>query len=130
MVFRIVCLAVVLAASVLLGPNQKANAQDKDIVDTAVGAGQFGTLAAALQAADLVDLAVDKLLPTESGVYGHYANQIDHVEQAFNAIQPGAWVQRQTGLGTGTANGLKRAVDMRASLDMGGDDIGACFGKN
>jgi transforming growth factor-beta-induced protein len=55
MVFRIVCLAAVFASSVLLGPTQKANAEDKDIVDTAVGAGQFSTLAAALQAADLVE---------------------------------------------------------------------------
>lgn len=37
----------------LLG--QDAHAQDKDIVDTAVGAGSFKTLAAALKAAGLVD---------------------------------------------------------------------------
>lgn len=43
--------AVALAATVVAS----ANAQSKDIVDTAVGAGQFKTLAAALKAAGLVD---------------------------------------------------------------------------
>ena len=47
-------LAVILtlAAAVMVAPLRAA---DKDIVDTAVGAGQFKTLAAALQAAGLVD---------------------------------------------------------------------------
>ena len=45
-------LAVLALASVVALP---ARAQEKDIVDTAVGAGNFKTLAAALQAAGLVD---------------------------------------------------------------------------
>src|SRR5687768_17320838 len=43
--------AVVLAVSTMTSPA----VQQKDIVDTAVGAGTFKTLAAALQAAGLVD---------------------------------------------------------------------------
>jgi uncharacterized surface protein with fasciclin (FAS1) repeats len=43
--------AVALAATVAI----PAGAQQKDIVDTAVGAGSFKTLVAALKAADLVD---------------------------------------------------------------------------
>ena len=43
--------AVALAATVVI----PAGAQQKDIVDTAVGAGSFKTLVAALKAADLVD---------------------------------------------------------------------------
>ena len=43
------------AASVLALASMPSFAQDKDIVDTAVGAGQFNTLAAALQAAGLVE---------------------------------------------------------------------------
>jgi len=48
--------AAALAAVLVLAPTaQTANAQQKDIVDTAVGAGQFTTLVKAVQAAGLVD---------------------------------------------------------------------------
>ena len=47
--------AVVLAVVGLAIGSTFARATSKDIVDTAVGAGQFKTLAAALKAADLVD---------------------------------------------------------------------------
>jgi uncharacterized surface protein with fasciclin (FAS1) repeats len=47
--------AVVLAVVGLAIGSSFARATNQDIVDTAVGAGQFKTLAAALQAADLVD---------------------------------------------------------------------------
>lgn len=50
--FRRTFLALTVAASVLSAP---AFAQDKDIVDTAVAAGNFTTLAAALTAAGLVE---------------------------------------------------------------------------
>ena len=46
---------VMAAAVMVLGLAGSASAQGKDIVDTAVAAGQFKTLAAALQAAGLVD---------------------------------------------------------------------------
>ena len=42
-------------AALMLSMGSAARAQGKDIVDTAVGAGQFKTLAAALQAAGLVE---------------------------------------------------------------------------
>jgi uncharacterized surface protein with fasciclin (FAS1) repeats len=47
--------AVVLAVVGLAIGSTVARASNQDIVDTAVGAGQFKTLAAALKAADLVD---------------------------------------------------------------------------
>jgi uncharacterized surface protein with fasciclin (FAS1) repeats len=47
--------AVVLAVAGLAIGSTFARATNQDIVDTAVGAGQFKTLAAALQAADLID---------------------------------------------------------------------------
>jgi len=50
---RIVTIAA--AAAVLATAAPVARAQSKDIVDTAVGAGSFKTLVAALQAAGLVD---------------------------------------------------------------------------
>ncbi len=50
--FRRTFLALTVAASVFSAP---AFAQDKDIVDTAVAAGNFTTLAAALTAAGLVE---------------------------------------------------------------------------
>jgi transforming growth factor-beta-induced protein len=43
------------AAAVVVGLAGSVSAQGKDIVDTAVAAGQFNTLAAALKAAGLVD---------------------------------------------------------------------------
>jgi uncharacterized surface protein with fasciclin (FAS1) repeats len=49
-VARILTLAVVLGASAIAGAEEK-----KDIVDTAVGAGSFKTLVAAVKAADLVE---------------------------------------------------------------------------
>jgi uncharacterized surface protein with fasciclin (FAS1) repeats len=45
----------VLAAALLVGAASTASAQQKDIVDTAVVAGSFKTLAAALQAAGLIE---------------------------------------------------------------------------
>jgi len=51
---RAIGFALVLA--VLLGaPTVQANAAEKNIVDTAVAAGSFKTLVAALKAADLTD---------------------------------------------------------------------------
>jgi uncharacterized surface protein with fasciclin (FAS1) repeats len=49
-----IAIAAATAAGVTLG-SMSAFAAEKDIVDTAVAAGQFKTLAAALQAAGLVD---------------------------------------------------------------------------
>lgn len=47
--------SIVLAASMAFAVNTAVFAADKDIVETAVGAGQFKTLAAALAAAGLVE---------------------------------------------------------------------------
>ncbi len=44
-----------LSVALLFGAAATARAAEKDIVDTAVGAGSFKTLAAALKAADLVE---------------------------------------------------------------------------
>jgi uncharacterized surface protein with fasciclin (FAS1) repeats len=46
---------VIAAAVIVIAGTSSLRAADKDIVDTAVGAGQFKTLAAALQAAGLVE---------------------------------------------------------------------------
>src|SRR6187551_1947575 len=48
-------MAGVAVAALVLAAGTTGRAQGKDIVDTAVGAGQFNTLAAALQAAGLVE---------------------------------------------------------------------------
>ena len=48
-------LASVIAVTLLVGAASTASAQQKDIVDTAVAAGTFKTLAAALQAAGLIE---------------------------------------------------------------------------
>ncbi|KIC43766.1 Nex18 symbiotically induced protein [Ruegeria sp. ANG-S4] len=48
-------IAVASVASVLFSTSAMADGHGKDIVDTAVGAGSFGTLVAAVQAAELVD---------------------------------------------------------------------------
>lgn len=48
-------LAIAGVASILVGTAAYADGHSKDIVDTAVGAGSFETLVAAVQAAELVD---------------------------------------------------------------------------
>ncbi len=48
-------LAVASVATILLGTSAMADGHSKDIVDTAVSAGSFETLVAAVQAAELVD---------------------------------------------------------------------------
>ncbi len=48
-------LAVASVATILLGTSAMADGHGKDIVDTAVAAGSFETLVAAVQAAELVD---------------------------------------------------------------------------
>ncbi|WP_170332711.1 fasciclin domain-containing protein [Ruegeria arenilitoris] len=48
-------LAIAGVTSLLVGTSAFADGHSKDIVDTAVGAGSFETLVAAVQAADLVD---------------------------------------------------------------------------
>jgi uncharacterized surface protein with fasciclin (FAS1) repeats len=53
--FRRTFLAVSTAAGMLASTSAFADGHSKDIVDTAVGAGSFGTLVAAVQAAGLVD---------------------------------------------------------------------------
>jgi uncharacterized surface protein with fasciclin (FAS1) repeats len=53
--FRQSAIAVVVAATIGLAAQAKAQPASTDIVDTAVAAGSFKTLAKALQAADLVD---------------------------------------------------------------------------
>lgn len=53
---RTLASALLMAATLITaGASAPAQAQTKDIVDTAVAAGSFNTLAKALQAADLVD---------------------------------------------------------------------------
>ena len=52
---RLMALALVLSLGVFAVQTSRAAEPAKDIVDTAVAAGQFKTLAAALQAAGLVD---------------------------------------------------------------------------
>ena len=52
---RIVQIGLVAALVAFAGPKATAQAPAKDIVDTAVAAGSFNTLAKALQAAGLVD---------------------------------------------------------------------------
>ena len=52
--FAMACVTALLGVT-LSGLAQSANESGKDIVDTAVGAGQFKTLVTAVKAADLVD---------------------------------------------------------------------------
>ena len=53
--FRRTFIAATAAAGVFAATPSFADGHSKDIVDTAVGAGSFGTLVAAVQAAGLVD---------------------------------------------------------------------------
>ena len=71
--------AVVLGLSLSLGTVARAQTGPKDIVDTAVAAGSFKTLAAALQAAGLVDTLKSK------GPFTVFAP----TDEAFAKLPPG-----------------------------------------
>ena len=73
--FRQIAIGVVAAALVV----STAQAQSKDVVDTAVAAGSFKTLAKALQAADLVDTLKGK------GPFTVFAP----TDEAFAKLPPG-----------------------------------------
>lgn len=68
-----------LSVALVLGAAASARAAEKDIVDTAVGAGSFKTLAAALKAADLVDTLKGK------GPFTVFAP----TDEAFAKLPPG-----------------------------------------
>jgi uncharacterized surface protein with fasciclin (FAS1) repeats len=72
-------LAVLVATLLLTFPALAADKGSKDIVDTAVAAGQFNTLAKALQAADLVDTLKGK------GPFTVFAP----TDEAFAKLPPG-----------------------------------------
>lgn len=58
MKIRVLAVAIVVAGAALFGLTSRTSADDaskKDIVDTAVGAGQFKTLVTAVKAAELVE---------------------------------------------------------------------------
>ena len=57
------------------------------------------------------------------------ADQIDHVENRLDCTDRGTGVQRHTRLHPGTLDRLQGPVDMRAGLDMGGQDVRAGIGK-
>lgn len=68
-----------LSLALILGATASASAAEKDIVDTAVGAGNFKTLAAALKAAGLVDTLKGK------GPFTVFAP----TDEAFAKLPPG-----------------------------------------
>lgn len=68
-----------LSLALILSAAASASAAEKDIVDTAVGAGSFKTLAAALKAADLVDTLKGK------GPFTVFAP----TDEAFAKLPPG-----------------------------------------
>ena len=71
--FRRTFLAVSTAAGMLAATSAFADGHSKDIVDTAVGAGSFGTLVAAVQAAGLVDTLKGKSF-VQNGYYSRIYN--------------------------------------------------------
>lgn len=79
------------------------------------------------QAADLGG-HVQELLPAETGIDRHHADQIGQIQQMRDRIGRRAGVQRHTRLFAGGTDRLQGAVDMRTGLDMGGDQIGPRLG--
>ena len=74
------------------------------------------------------NLRMDKFLPAKSGIHGHNADQIDHIEQRRDGACGCAWVQGDARFASRGANGLHGAVAMRACFHMRGDNISACIG--
>ena len=77
--FKALILIVPLFAAACANHQQTAEAPKKDIVDTAVSAGQFNTLVAAVQAADLVDVL------KSDGPFTVFAP----TDEAFGKLPPG-----------------------------------------
>lgn len=80
------------AALIGLAAALPAQAADKDIVDTAVGAGDFTTLAAALEAADLVTTLKGEgpftvFAPTDAAFAGLPAGTVDELLKPENKQQ-------------------------------------------
>lgn len=80
------------AALIGLAATLPAQAADKDIVDTAVGAGDFTTLAAALEAADLVTTLKGEgpftvFAPTDAAFAGLPAGTVDELLKPENKQQ-------------------------------------------
>ncbi|WP_390625034.1 fasciclin domain-containing protein [Pseudorhizobium xiangyangii] len=83
---------IVAAALIGIASALPAHAADKDIVDTAVGAGNFATLAAALEAADLVstlkgDGPFTVFAPTDAAFAKLPAGTVDNLLKPENKQQ-------------------------------------------
>ena len=103
--------AVVLAVVGLAIGSTFARATNQDIVDTAVGAGQFKTLAAALQAAGLVDTL-------KGGKHGRaWDRWVEEKDPAF-ALKRGDWLARRFGDLGDLYLDAKKPPEARASLTM------------
>jgi len=72
---------------------------------------------------------VNEFLAAETGVHGHDANQINHIQQVFYCAGRCAWVQRNAGLGPCRTYRLHGAVNMWAGLNMGRNDIRTGLGE-
>ncbi len=85
-------LIVPFALTACASNQEAATATEKDIVDTAVGAGQFNTLVAAAQAADLVDTLKSKgpftvFAPTDEAFAKLPAGTVDNLLKPENKDQ-------------------------------------------
>jgi len=122
-----------LAAFALLVTTSTVGAADKDIVDTAVAAGSFKTLAAALGAADLVDALKGEgpftvFAPTDAAFAKLPAGTVESLLEPENKDQLTAVLTYHVVAGQVAA---KQVVDLKGAKTLNGQriDIAVSGGK-
>lgn len=128
MKFRTLTLAALVAGAALVAFNPVMaghHGEKKDIVDTAVAAGDFNTLAAALQAADLVDTLKSDgpftvFAPTDAAFAKLPAGTVDNLLKPENKDQLVAVLTYHVVPGKVTA---EQVVDLTTATTVQGSDI-------
>ena len=79
---------------------------------------------------DLPQLAGDELLSAEARIDGHHQHEVDVLEHIIERLGRGRRIERNAGLLAERLDVLERAVEVRPSLGMDGDDVGAGLGES
>ena len=68
-------------------------------------------------------------MAAEARIDRHHQDEIDQVDDRLDGLDRRARIERHAGLLAERADRLQRAVDVRARLDVHGDDVGAGLGE-
>lgn len=109
----------------LVGVSRADTAVDLDPGVDTLGLAHFPELA------DLVQLALDELLPAKAGVDRHDEDQVGDIQDVLDRRERGGGVKNDAGLAAQVLDLVQGAVqvDGRAALGVDRDDIGTGLGK-